>query len=370
MKILFIITSLGVGGAERQVIDLADQFTRQGANVTIAYLTGEASVLPTCPGIRLTGFGISKSIMGFVHGYFALSHLIKEFQPDVVHSHMVHANLLARLVRLTTKISRLICTAHSTNEGGQLRMWAYRLTDSLADVTTNVSTKAVDAFEAKGAVPQGRMLAVANGIDTNRFHRDQETRLAKRKTEGVGAADQVILAVGRFSEAKDYPNLLYAFSKIMIDPGNIHLWIAGGGGLLPDLKKLAADLGVLEYVKFLGIRSDIPALYNAADVFVLSSAWEGFGLVIAEAMASEKVVVATDCGGVKEVLGDCGFLVPPRNSKALAEALKQALMIVCEDARLLGERARQRVINDYSLPKAVETWNAIYSGSQKNDCNI
>lgn len=360
MKILFVITGLGVGGAERQVIDLADQFAQRGETVAIAYLTGEAQIFPNHSQISLVGFRISKSIGGFFRGYLALRGLIKKFQPDVVHSHMVHANLLARLIRLTTRLPRLICTAHSTNEGGQLRMWAYRLTNSLADVSTNVTNKAVKAFEEKGAVLPGQMLAVVNGIDTNRFRFNQDERSRLRIAQHLSDADQVIFAIGRLVEAKDYPNLLHAFSKIKKNQSKAVLWIAGAGDLLSELKSLAASLGILDCVIFLGIRSDIPALLNAADIYVLSSAWEGFGLVVAEAMATEKVVVATDCGGVKEVLGDCGLLVPTNNPNALADALNKALIMNKEEAQTLGKKARRRVENNYSLFAAVNRWEKIY----------
>src|SRR5690606_23776011 len=98
---------------------------------------------------------------------------------------------------------------------------------------------------------------------------------------------------------------------------------------------------------------DVPRLMSAADVFVLSSAWEGFGLVAAEAMACERVVVATDCGGVREVVGEAGYLVPTRNSQALAAALTNAISLSIAEKSRLGRRARQRVEAHYSLDQAI-----------------
>lgn len=95
--------------------------------------------------------------------------MIKNYKPDVVHAQMVHANILTRLIRLTTSISKLICTAHSSNEGGILRMLAYRITDSLANLTTNVSSTAVASFELQYAVPKNSMLTVYNGVDFTNF---------------------------------------------------------------------------------------------------------------------------------------------------------------------------------------------------------
>lgn len=275
---------------------------------------------------------------------------------------MVHANLLCRLVRLCVCIPRLVCTAHSTNEGGRLRMLLYRLTNCLADVSTNVSHEAVAAFEALGAVPRGSMLAVPNGIDCERFRPDAMTRRQVRRTAGVDDNQRIVLAVGRFDLAKDYPNLLHAFERLADKIPETRLWIAGDGPLRSRMEGLCNELGLSGIVCFLGARDDVPDLMRAADVFVLSSAWEGLPLVLGEAMASSLIAVATDCGGVREVLGDAGFLVPPRDSVALSRALEQSLAFSPEEALALGSRARERILTQYSLEKTVEAWERIYVG--------
>ena len=365
MRILFIITSLCIGGAERQLVDLADLLSERGHEIQIAYLVGLPQLLPCNPDIKVHPIDISKDPFGFIRGYMRLMRIIKDFNPDVVHSHMVHANLLARLVRPTAKIPRLVCTAHNINEGGRHRMLAYRLTDPLADIFTNVSKEAAEAFEAKGAAPVGRILTMHNGIDVQKFSPDCMNREIYRKLFEAGC-NKIILAVGRLSEQKDYPNLLNSFSIIAKKSRNIKLWIVGDGPLRASLERLAADLGLSERTKFLGTRPDsqIPGLMRAADIFVLSSAWEGFGLVVAEAMATEKVVVATDSGGVREVVGDCGFLVPAKDSKALAYSLEKALNMPSEQAKELGKKARQRIVKKYSLDSIAERWVEIYTMSR------
>lgn len=360
MKILLLITGLGVGGAETQVTELASQFAERGDTVMLAYLTGQAEILPRHPGVTVCSLGMRNSVRGMVAGYRALRRLVKSYQPDIVHSHMVHANLLARLVRLSCHMPRLICTAHSNNEGGKVRMLAYRLTDALADLSTNVSDNAVAAFEAKGAVPKGRMIAVSNGISTDRFRNDPVLRKATREQAGLAPETKLILAVGRLVEVKDYPNLLRAFARLRENRQDTVLWIAGGGVCLEQLQALSHDLGIAHVVTFLGIRSDTEALYNAADLSALSSRWEGFGLVVAEAMASENIVVATDCGGVREVLDDCGYLVPVQDTDSLAETLQQALALSPEASAALGKKARLKVVKHYSLHNTINTWAAIY----------
>ena len=346
MKILLVITGLGMGGAEHVVVDLADRLAVLGHEVKIAYLTGPVLVTPVSPDIELVPIGMT-STKSFFIGYLKLRNLVKNYKPDVVHSHMFHANILSRLLRVTLKIPRLVCTAHSTDEGGKLRMLAYRITDSLADISTNVSSKAVESFVRKGAVMAERMVAVPNGIDTDKFFFDENVRHENRKN--LFKEKNIILAVGRFTEAKDYPNLLSAISILRNKRDDFKLLIVGDGPLKSDLASYVESLGLDSFVCFLGIRTDIPDLMSSSDIFVLSSAWEGFGLVVAEAMACERVVVATDCGGVREVVGACGILLEPKNSELLAQALNKALDLTPEERAVIGAAARQRIIDNYSL---------------------
>lgn len=155
MKILYVITGLGQGGAERVVCDLADAMVQKGHQVRIVYFVGEVLTRPICEGIELTKVSLT-NLISLPAAYILLSKIIKSYQPDVVHSHMVHANILTRLVKIVTPMNRLISTAHSSNEGGALRMLAYRLTNRLADVSTNVSNTAVASFESRYAVPKKR----------------------------------------------------------------------------------------------------------------------------------------------------------------------------------------------------------------------
>lgn len=361
MRILYVITGLGVGGAERQVIDLAERFQQRGHEVKICYLTGPALLRPKNDSIELVSLDVEKTFSGLMGGLFKLRRLVKQFNPDVVHAHMVHANLLSRLTRPFCSIKKLVNTAHSTHEGGKARMLAYRLTHSLADVTTNVTLEAVRVFEQKKACPVGTMLAVPNGIDTERFKPDSVARAQVRASEGLSERDELVVAVGRLVDAKDYDNLLNAFKTVSESRPQAKLWIVGDGPYRQALTELVGTLGLSSAVRFLGVRSDVSKIYNAADLYVLSSAWEGFGLVVAEAMASEKLVVATDCGGVKEVLGGCGYLVPAKNSKRLAQAMATALDSSPSEKDQLSRTARTRIVEHYSINEIVGIWTRLYT---------
>jgi glycosyltransferase involved in cell wall biosynthesis len=145
--------------------------------------------------------------------------------------------------------------------------------------------------------------------------------------ETLAPGEKLIVAVGRLVEQKGYPVLLRAFAQVR-KTANARLWILGEGPLRVALKKQARELQLSEAVRFLGFRSNPYAYMARADVFVLSSHWEGFGNVIVEAMASGTAVVAADCPyGPREVVEDgiSGRLVPPGDAEALAANLSEVL---------------------------------------------
>jgi glycosyltransferase involved in cell wall biosynthesis len=113
-------------------------------------------------------------------------------------------------------------------------------------------------------------------------------------------------------------------------------------------------------VRWLGGRRDISALLDAADAFALGSAWEGMPLAIAEAMAMEKPVVATGVGGVSELIGPCGLVVPPRDPNALARAMLSMINTPPSARGFLGKSARQRIIDDFNIERKADEWEALY----------
>jgi len=362
MKVLLVITSLGVGGAERLVTSLADRYAAIGHEVMLVRFHGEAELRPGDPRVRLENLDMRRSPKGVLVAMRRFRRLILEFRPDVVNSHLVHANILTRLLRLVTPIPCLVSSAHNTNEEGRFRMLAYRLTDRLADISTNVSEEAVQAFQNQRALMPGRMLAIHNGIDTEEFVFDKTARDRILTELSISDSTPLLVAVGRLWEQKDYPGLLKAMSGLACRSVDFRLAIVGDGPLRTELEALAQSLGIAGQVDFLGIRHDIPALMSACDVFVLSSAWEGFGLVVAEAMACERVVVATDSGGVREVVGEAGYLVKPRDSEALSGAIGQALRLSDVERKLMGEAARARVIEKFSLAVTADRYLAVFRG--------
>lgn len=362
LRILLIATGLELGGAERQVVDLADRLATRGHRVGLAYLVGEAELRPGAD-VELHALDFSKTPVGMLRGGLRLRRLLRQWRPDVVHSHMVHANLIARAVRLVAPMPRLVCTAHSTVEGGRAITLAYRLTDHLADVSTHVSREAVEAYERAGAVPRGRMRAVLNGIDVRLFSDAPGRRIQARRRLFPWPGARLLLSVGRLADEKNHAGLLRAFAQIASRYPDVQLWIAGDGPCREALLRQCEALGLGEKVVFLGVRHDVPELMQAADVFVLPSRYEGFGLVVAEAMASGTPVVATDAGGVAEVLNGAGILVPVGDDDALAQGLTQVLSMDAGRVTAMTAAARRQVEDRLDIERSVDTWLDIYRGN-------
>lgn len=355
MKILYVITGLALGGAEKVVVDLADQMFLKGHEVKIAYLTGEVLVKPQAEQIEIIALQLNRATDLFSASGRYRS-LVKRYQPDVVHAHMVHANIFTRLNRLGCAIPRLLCTAHSSNEGGQARMFAYRATNFLSNFNSNVSQEATESLINKGAFSVKNLQTVYNGVDLNKFNKLQQTKPQHDHVK--------LLAVGRFSEAKDYPNLLQAIAILREQSSQaFHLKIAGDGDLRPVLEKMITELNLEQHVTLLGKRSDIPDLLSQADIFVLASEFEGLPTVVLEAMACQCYVVATDCGGTAEIMGETGQLVPTKNSQALADALQHALNLNTAEKQTNNQQARLRIENTFSLDASVTTWLKHYENA-------
>ncbi|EPA9175579.1 TPA: glycosyltransferase [Acinetobacter baumannii] len=361
MKILFIITSLGMGGAENVLSNLCDGLIKYNHQIKIICLKGKVIVKPTNKNIEIVSFNLN-NLKDLKNTFIDCKRIINEFKPDIVHAHMFHAIIFARLLRLTVRIPKLISTAHSKSFGGLMRAILYRLTDRMSDINTNVSFEATEYFIKNKIFKPSNTLTITNGINTEKFFSDRLKRNILREQFGFTVNEHIFIAVGRFNEAKDYPNLLQSFS-ILLNNSNINpkLVIVGDGELRPDIEKLIIQHRLEKNVILLGIRKDINNLLNMADTFVLSSAWEGFGLVIAEAMAAEKVVISTDCGGVKEVLGNEYFLVPPKCSEALAQKMFESIQLDTEERIKIGIDNRQRILKKYSLKAMVSNWLKIYT---------
>jgi glycosyltransferase involved in cell wall biosynthesis len=363
MRVLFLSTSMGMGGADSQLRSAAQLLQARGHDVLIVSMTplGPMGLQARALGIRTESLEMKRGVPD-PRGLLRLARLTRAWRPDVIHSHMVHANLMARALRLVAPVPALVSTIHNIYEGGRLRMAAYRYTNALVDHLTIVSQAAADRFVGERIVPRELLTVIPNGVDTEQIAAvPPGTREALRQELGVDGAF-VWLAVGRYEVAKDYPNMLRAFARVRASQPDAVLWIVGRGSLQPETEALAAELGLGDAVRFLGVRDDVPRVMSAADGYVMSSAWEGMPMVLLEAAAAGLPIVATTVGGNHEVVvhEETGFLVPPRDDAALAAGMLRLGGLAPSERRAMGERGREHIRSHYGLARVADRWEEIY----------
>lgn len=360
MRILYVITGLGIGGAETITLNIANQMMRRGHTVALYYLTGVNKLAERIdPCIEVVGLKMTKTPCGLLKALYKAYRLIRQWQPDVVHSHMVHANLFCRVLRLCCPMPRLISTEHNKNIEGELRMKGYRLTDFLSDMNTNVSREATNYFIRRKAFTAAKSYTIYNGIDLSRFKPMDEQKAVIREKYGLEKSDFVFLNVGRLMPAKDHSNLIDAFERLSREALNVKLLIVGEGELRVKLETYICSKHLGKQVILAGSQLNVIDFYNASDCFVLSSAWEGFGIVLAEAMACELPVITTDAGGCREVVSDDEYVVKPKDPEALFQKMKAVYLLSPAQRKTIGCENRKKSTR-FDLEQICDQWMELY----------
>lgn len=341
-----------------QVFMLAREMRRRDHDVVVIMLKDQPrTLLP-----KFVESGINSFSLGLNRHWNLVNVLIRarrwavDWRPDILHSHMVHANIFGRLLRLIASVPVVVSTSHSINEGGFLRTLAYRMTDPLADITTNVSPDAVAAFVRKGACRPSRIVHVANGLDLQLFEPNAEARTRMRSQLDLDGRF-VFLAVGRLFPVKDYPNLINAFAKVHQQRDHSRLLIAGDGPCRKSIEAHIESLSLDGAIRMLGLRQDIPAIMNAADCFVMSSIFEGAPMTLIEAMSCGKDIVTTEFGGAASLLGTTGVVVPAGKP----DLLFTAMLDIFDRPQTINKAARDRAESLFSISTIASTWESIYS---------
>jgi glycosyltransferase involved in cell wall biosynthesis len=368
-RICFIVTTLDFGGAEVQVVDLATHLVQRHWEVLILSLMHSTALekRAAAAGIELASLGIKKTAPNprlLIH----LDTIVSEWKPNLIHSHMFHANLLSRLYRLRNRSIPLISTIHNIFEGKSLsqsnrRCMAYRITDPLSNFTTIISRVAYQRYATKKAVSLDKFLHIPNGIDTDVFCPLDDLVPHGKKTDH-SRDDFVWLTIGSIEKQKDYPNLIRGFKKVLKLSSGARLQIVGEGSLLNEMKTLSRREGIHHQIEWLGRRqrSEILDLMRKVDAFVIASQWEGLPMVLLEAAACGLPIVATDVGGNNEVVvhNRTGWIVTPRRPYLLARAMFELMRMPVSQRREVGMAGRKHVIRHFDINHIVDTWEWLY----------
>lgn len=356
MKVAHVIASYEIGGGEMVALRLAKEQRKAGWPV-MALALSEAGPLRA----RFVAAGVPAQVVqkrpGFDGTLFSrLAVFLRRRGVEVVHTHnpqaLIYAAPAARLVG-----ARLVHTKHGEAMDLGRRMWMRRGAAYLAHAFVSVSERTEAFAREQKEAPPARLVVIDNGVDIARYAPSPERRLRAREALGLSPDAPVVGTVGRLQPVKDHGTLLRALARC---PEQTQLVLVGEGPEGPSLERLAEELSIAGRVHFIGYRDDVPDLYPAFDLFVMSSRTEGLPLVMVEAMASGVAVVSTAVGGIPDVLADgAGELVPAEDAEALATAMSALL----DDEQRRGRVAAEglaRAVERYSLVEMARRYAELY----------
>lgn len=363
MRIVHCITTLGVGGAEKHLLWLATEQQKRGHEVSVLYLKGEGELAPSFTEREIS---VDHVPLGSLLQGPAVARVLVERTAgrgvNIFHTHLLKADAVGALARPRMEAGALVSSKHNDERAllslpiGLAHGWLMKRADAIVALSDHVA-----AFTSRhGRVPAHRIRRIYYGVDGKALQ-PKIDRKKVRKALGIAQNAPLLISVGRLSPQKDHPTLLRSFALL---PEDTQLLVVGGdpfGDGEARLPALAEELGVATRTHFLGIRDDVPDLLGASDLFVLSSLWEGLGLVFLEAMAVGLPVVATSVSAVPEVVthGKTGWLVPPKEPKSLAEALIEALDHPAERATR-GASGKNRLAEVFDLDVMVDQIMEVY----------
>jgi glycosyltransferase involved in cell wall biosynthesis len=324
------LPDLSGGGIERLLLDLAPLFVAAGLKVTFL-LGADTGVLQSQipAGVEVVSLNAPRQLMSLI----PITRYLRRTRPDLLVVNTEHPAILSlwarRIARSRTRV--VVCQHNTLSSQGTRPGWQFRMLPGLArrffpwaDRIVAVSAGVADDLAVHCGIPRDHIDVIYNGVVGSDFARKRAAPLEHRWfREGI----PVIVAAGRFVHQKDFATLMTAFARV-VRAREARLVLLGDGPLRGTLIALAESLGIAEYTDMPGFCVNPVPFLNAASVVVLSSRYEGFGMVLAEALACGTSVVSTDCPhGPAEILdhGRYGRLTPVGDAEALAEAILATL---------------------------------------------
>lgn len=370
LRVMHIISGLLHGGAETVLQRLT---TASGAGVrhTVVSMRGEGVMGPAlrAAGVEVVSLDM-QGLAGSARGLWRLFRLLRNRRPDVVQTWMYHADLiggvLARLAGVRAVAWGVRNSGVSLGESSRssrIAAWfCARVSGWVPAVIVTCARRAAEVHRGWGYCAD-RVLVIPNGYDLSLWHPDAAARQAWRREWQVPEDAVLLGCVARWNPLKDHGNLLSALALCVRSHPGLRCALIGLGMSRdnPELVAQARQYGLLDHLIFLGRRDDVPALMPALDVHVLSSKAEGFPNVVAEAMASGVACVVTDVGDAAAIVGEHGWVAPPQDPVALAQAIDRAVAAVRDPA--WPERqaeARRSVAQRYSLQTMAGRYETVW----------
>jgi len=357
LSIVLLVRSLEVGGAERQLAELAIGLSRRGHQVCVAVFYRRGLFIDALEREGIEIIDLAKrgrwEVVRFVRRD---QESLRRVRPDLIYSFLGGANIVAVLVRRAVPGVKLVWSVRSSDLDLGRYDWThrlgYRIERSLATVPDLIiaNSRAGRDFAISRGFPEPRFAVVANGIDTDRFSPNRSLRTKQRRAWRIGNDTILVGCLARLDPMKDHATFLRAGALVAADREDIFLACVGNGPELASLKALALELGIERRTLFAHNADAVMAL-NAFDIACSSSFTEGFPNAVAEAMACGRSCVVTDAGDSAEIVGKCGTIVPSRDPEALATGISRKIEL---RSRTRSTAARQRIIEHFSVDQMVD----------------
>ncbi len=364
VPIALCITDLDLGGAERQVAELAARLDPDRFR-PVVYCLGprperdEASCVP-----RIQQAGIACHCLGGRGARDApkvaakLTALLRDQRPAVLQSFLFHANLVGRIAARRAGVPRVVCGLRVAERGRRWHLWLDRLTQAMVDRYVCVSEAVADFARREARLPAEKLTVIPNGIDPARY---PATPPADLSQFGIRASARVVVCVGRLARQKGQDWLLKSVPQWLGGLPDCHLLLVGDGPDRARLERIVGETGFARRIHFAGFQADVPGILAACTLLVLPSLWEGMPNAVLEAMAARLPVVASDVEGVAELLGPSAAeqTVPCGDGSALASRIASILRGESL-ARSLGGRNRARVEECFSIEAACRAYERLW----------
>ena len=369
IKVGYVISSLGCGGVEKYVVDLANRLDCQKFSVVIfTFREGELAA-SVGKDVKIINLGKKRKGNDFLLP-FRLGRSLRKENIDVVHSNNWSTFLETVMARRMAAVPLHIHAQHGVemndseafsnwkrNKRNRIRQICSFFTDRLVAVSKATSTFMCQEWR----VSEHNVQLIYNGVDLDLFNIKSSQRNFLRNLINIKENDCVIGSVGRLMQVKNYPCLVKSFAKCQKKQPRLKLLLVGDGPEKENVQVLTKELNVENNVILLGRRSDVQELLTVMDIFVLPSFSEGVSLALLEAMACGLPVIATDVGGNPEVVehNNCGYLVKSDNPEDMANAINK-LISQPEKTRGFANTARKRVETMFSMKTMVTSYENLY----------
>lgn len=369
--LLEVVTRMDVGGVPAHLLVLLRELRQRGYDITLACnacsADNEAALRQLGIKVVLVDMRRLLSPRADVRGLRQLVALMRRERIDIVHTHMSKAALIGGIAARIARVPVVVNTAHNLGVVAFRSFWAralFWIYDKLllsltTDAVVTVSARVRKALVGLRLLPAHHVVAIPNGIDDCPLRARSEARAAV--LGDANASYPVVGTIARLVWFKGLDALVAAAPRVLHAVPDCRFAIFGEGPLLDDLRAQAASLGVAERFLWLGESRDARSLLDAFDLFVLPSVSEGMPVTILEAMMAAKAVVATDVGGVGELVddGQTGRIVPARDPQALAEALI-ALLQDQTRRQAMGAAGRARATSHFSPQAMAAATDALF----------